>query len=174
MEKQSLENAGITPTDPAGNPAVQDTDKDNRGPSGSSEGVLRLCSVCGRILPAKRKSDTCRACEDYDLFMQIRQYISDHQAMNYHEIAHDFHISEKRALHFVRRKIEEQNETEEGTLEELFSSDYCTICGEPVVYGNLCPACSRERYRMSHPKTMETPGDTSAGLRHLGTEKRNG
>ena len=58
---------------------------------GKFESTRRYCPQCGKIIPRSHKGDLCPACEDYEQYRKVKDYISTH-SVTAKEVSEIFNI----------------------------------------------------------------------------------
>ncbi|MEE3392797.1 MAG: hypothetical protein VZR00_00390 [Lachnospiraceae bacterium] len=97
---------------------------------------VKMCRVCGRILPDGYQKDICIFCEENELFDQIRDYIRKND-VDERAVADHFNIPVGKVKRWIREgRIEYKNEKIHVSNDKV-----CRICGKPVLTGDLCPQC---------------------------------
>lgn len=98
----------------------------------------KRCSRCGRPLPNDYRFDTCSACEEADLFDEVRDYIRSHD-VNEIQVAEHFQIS-RRKIHAWIREGRIQYKTDDKSM--MLNS--CRSCGKQIPFGEYCKDCMRK------------------------------
>lgn len=90
------------------------------------------------MLPPSFKEDLCSACQEAELFAQVREYVRKYN-VNEYQVAEHFNIS----VQLVKRWIREGRIEYRDQREARIMANYCAHCGAQVSFGSLCPKCLR-------------------------------
>lgn len=97
----------------------------------------KYCEFCGRTLPKHYEGTLCPACQEAQLFRNVRDYIRAN-TVNEYEVAEHFHIPLRQVKEWIREgRIEYQDSNPASTI----SGMHCQRCGAPISFGTLCPNC---------------------------------
>ena len=111
----------------------------------------RVCKNCGRkiLYNPDPKADLCPMCKELQLFADVRDYIRANDVKDY-EVAEHFGISLSKVNEWIKQgRIQYKDDP---TIQKVIMGNYCQICGSPLNFGTVCPAC------MKMKKKSETLG----------------
>ena len=98
---------------------------------------FKYCEFCGRALPKHYEGTLCPACQEAQLFRNVRDYIRAN-TVNEYEVAEHFHSPLRQVKEWIREgRIEYQDSNPASTI----SGMHCQRCGAPISFGTLCPNC---------------------------------
>ncbi len=98
---------------------------------------LKECIFCGKLLPESYESPACPGCKDLQLFSLVKDYIREND-VNEYQVAAQFDIP----LRLVKQWIKEGRiEYKENDPKHTIINAHCQNCGDPVLFGALCPKC---------------------------------
>ena len=117
---------------------------------------LKLGKVCNRPRPESYNNSICPACQENQLFHEVREYIRTNDVTEY-QVAEHFGISLKQVKSWIREgRIEYKEKSASNTIAGL----HCQRCGAPVSFGALCPKCLKvlnggKGYNVNNNSTRE-------------------
>ncbi len=101
---------------------------------------LKFCAVCRRTLPDTYEGELCPACQENQLFSEVKEYIRANDVTEY-QVAEEFNIPRLLVKKWIAEgRIEYKEE------EEKIANLHCSMCGETITFGTLCQKCYREKY----------------------------
>lgn len=120
----------------------------------------KYCSCCQRPLAPEYEKEMCPACEEFEFFSRVKDYIRTHDVTEY-QLAEEFQIPLRRVKDWIKEGRIEYKEGPVKKLQEL----RCAGCGEPIQFGTLCQKC----YRLKNtPKgTAASQKDEDSRMRFL-------
>lgn len=124
------------------------------------EKPIPTCKGCGRRLPENHEGDYCPACQDRQLFAEVRDYIRENDVRAW-QVAEHFGIPLERVKRWIQDgRIQYKDDQ---TPRDVLMESYCEVCGKRIDFGTVCPACMKEiRSRQRHG-SLGTPANSEAG-----------
>lgn len=108
----------------------------------------KYCEYCGKPLPLSFEGSVCPACQDQQLFHEVKEFIRSSDDVTEYDVAKHFDIPIQKVKHWIR----------EGRIE--YKSDpassittHCVECGAPISFGRLCPKCLKKQSISGHSNT---------------------
>ena len=97
---------------------------------------FKQCKLCQRSLPISYKDSICPACQERNLFNEVREFIRSHE-VNEYEVAAHFDIPIGQVKAWIKEGRIEYKENSTPSIMGV----HCQRCGAPVSFGTLCPKC---------------------------------
>lgn len=101
---------------------------------------MKFCAVCHRTLPETYEGELCPACQENQLFSEVKEYIRANDVTEY-QVAEHFNIPKLLVKKWIAEGRVEYKEQEERIV-----NLHCSMCGEQITFGTLCQKCYREKY----------------------------
>lgn len=96
------------------------------------------CKDCRRLLPEDYEYVLCPMCIEQRLFREVRDYIRKNDVTEY-DVAEEFQLPVRRVKAWIREgRIQYKQDVNKDVI-----GSKCARCGELIVYGTFCPACTR-------------------------------
>lgn len=114
----------------------------------------KYCEYCGRPLPLSSESSLCSACQDQQLFREVKEFIRSSDHVTEYDVSKHFDIPVQRVKRWIR---EGRIEYKDNVLNAL--TMHCVECGVPITFGRLCAKCLKKQNVSGHSQlTMEVEG----------------
>ncbi len=103
--------------------------------------IIPTCRICGRRIPADQESKYCLACQDQQLFTEVRDYIRENDVRDW-QVAEHFGIPVARVKKWIKDgRIQYKDEQ---TARDVIMEQYCQVCGKLLDFGSVCTECAQE------------------------------
>ncbi len=123
----------------------------------------KRCKRCSAVLPKTYEDELCPACQEAELFSEVKDYIRSNDVREMDVVDH-FGIP----IGLVRRWIREGRIQYKGSDGRTLSGVHCQICGKTIEFGTLCPECHRLQGLQIISQQYE---DVKAAMRFLNSKK---
>lgn len=104
---------------------------------------MKYCKICQRPLPLKYEGDICPACQEEELFADVREYIREQDVTEY-DVAERFDIPLRQVKGWIREGRIEYKTDKQVTLPKM----HCMECGASITFGTYCQSC----YKLKNAK----------------------
>lgn len=126
----------------------------------------RECIQCGRRLGEFYREDICPSCKEFNLFLEVKEYIRTNNVKEM-DVAEHFNIPVSK----VRTWIREGRIVYKTSDGKTISGVYCQICGKKIEFGTVCPKCLRlQQLQVISKQYNEMKSDE---MHFLGRSKRS-
>lgn len=114
----------------------------------------KYCESCGKPLPLSFEGTVCPACQEQQLFHEVKEYIRNNDDVKEYDVARQFNIPIQQVKHWIR---EGRIEYKDNSLNAI--TTHCVECGAPISFGRLCANCLKKQSVSGHSTlTQESPG----------------
>ena len=98
---------------------------------------MKFCAVCHRTLSETYEGELCPACQENQLFSEVKEYIRANDVTEY-QVAEHFNIPKLLVKKWIAEGRVEYKEQEERIV-----NLHCSMCGEQITFGTLCQKIGR-------------------------------
>lgn len=113
----------------------------------------KYCEYCGKPLSLSFEGTVCPACQDQQLFHEVKEFIRNSDDVTEYDVAKHFNIPIQRVKHWIR---EGRIEYKDNSLNAI--TMHCTECGAPISFGRLCAKCLKKHSISGYStSTKESP-----------------
>lgn len=114
----------------------------------------KYCEYCGKPLPLSFEGTVCAACQEQQLFRDVKEFIRSNDNVTEYDVAKQFDIPIQRVKHWIREGRIEYKDNNLNTI-----TMHCMECGAPISFGRLCAKCLKKQSVSGHSKLAnEAPG----------------
>lgn len=120
---------------------------------------FKCCEYCGKPLASSYEGTVCPACQEQQLFRDVKDFIRANDNVTEYDVAKHFNIPIQRVKHWIR----------EGRIEYKVNNStalttHCVECGAPISFGRLCANCLRKQNISGHSTLAK---ESPARMRYL-------
>lgn len=102
-------------------------------------GNYKYCEICRRPMPLTYEHNLCPACQEQQLFSEVKEYIRQNDVTEY-DVSEHFKISLHRVKQWIREgRIEYKDERINARM-----TMHCQKCGTPITFGTYCLKCLKQ------------------------------
>ncbi len=128
-------------------------------------GHYRYCELCRRPLPSTYTDTVCPACQEHQLFTNVKEYIRDNDVTEY-DVAEHFNIPRQQVKHWIKEgRIEYKDDRLNTHL-----TGKCQNCGTSILFGSLCSKCLKQSGMSGHGAAQQ---EQDTRMRFLEEGKRS-